>query len=1553
MENRGQKRMEVVEELPADKRACNIQDFRPSTSGSSVQAQATGTSSGHEHADADMDTSSTASHSSRSDDEQDKDSDYGSCDSDDADPRQRVLQEYQRGRSSGDQEKLISLLSKLREETDPSLQLTVLTELCEVLSFGTEDSLSSSMADKLSPMLVRLAKHESNADIMLLAIRAITYLCDVYPPSVAFLVRHETIPALCQRLLTIEYLDVAEQCLQALEKISRDQPVACLNAGAIMAVLSFIDFFSTSIQRVAISTVVNICRKLPSESPWLFMDAVPILCNLLQYEDRQLVENVAICLTKIADHVSQSPAMLDQLCGHGLIHQSTHLLNLNSRTTLSQPVYNGVIGLLRKLSSGSTLAFKTLYELNIGYRLKEIMSTYDISHSVASTHPINACSNQVHEVLKLVIELLPASPVADNQLALEKESFLVNQPDLLHQFGADMLPVMIQVLNSGANVYVSYGCLSAIHKLTCLSKSDDLVELLKSANISSVLAGILSRKDPHVVVVALQIAEVFLEKYRDAFLNPFIKEGVFFAIEALLNSDRGQRNQVSGVIQGSADLPQKPVTKEIVKCLCQSFERSLPSSSQTCKVENDSVYILATRIKESFFGPEVFDSEKGLTDVLQNLKNLSVALSDLMTVPIDAHEKFFSIWNQIMERLNGRESVSTFEFTESGVVKALANYLSNGLYQRKLSKGDPEYDSLLYVGKRFEVFTKSLWSGGEASSYVLVQKLQNSLSSLENFPIVLSQILKQRNTYAAVPNGSDISHPCLRVRFIKAEGETCLRDYSQDFVTVDPLCYLDAVDQFMWPKVNLVPLDSVEAKNHAIECQSSQLQSTSISCQGESSSHMEIDSPDAPQLQGSQEEDQEQLPDLCNGSGEENASSSEKEDARPRLLFRLEGRELDRSLTVYQAILLHKLKSETETTNGAKMSGPHNITYERAPQQLADSHDNPLGSIDTDEYHPFLSYLFAHRLAMPLNGSSLPAYDVLFLLKSLEGMNRFLFHLICHERINAFAEGRLENLDDLKVHVCPVPHSEFVSSKLTEKLEQQLRDSFAVSTCGLPPWFTDLMGSCPFLFSFEVKSKYFRLAAFGSQKVHHNPQHLSSSNVHGEGRPVTGSAPRKKFLACREKILESAAKMMELYGNQKVVIEVEYSEEVGTGLGPTLEFYTLVSRAFQNTDLGMWRSDRNSFVGKSSEDSGALVSASGLFPRPWSGASTAFPGVLQKFVLLGTVVAKALQDRRVLDLPFSKAFYKLILGQELSLFDIHFVDPELCKTLVELQALARRRKIFAEAQSDSGEAKCNLSFRGTKIEDLCLEFSLPGYTDYALAPHSVNDMVNLDNLDEYIKAIVNATVCNGIQKQLEAFRSGFNKVFPIEHLGIFNEEELETMLCGERDLFNVGKPSGSTVLGTVFRQLKTKVVPLQMNEVLDHIKFDHGYTSSSPPVENLLEILHEFDKEQQRAFLQFVTGCPRLPPGGLASLNPKLTIVRKHGSDSSETDLPSVMTCANYLKLPPYSSKVTSLFIFSLVFSVYTKPALRLDLTCAYFLEKMKEKLIYAITEGQGSFHLS
>jgi E3 ubiquitin-protein ligase TRIP12 len=122
-------------------------------------------------------------------------------------------------------------------------------------------------------------------------------------------------------------------------------------------------------------------------------------------------------------------------------------------------------------------------------------------------------------------------------------------------------------------------------------------------------------------------------------------------------------------------------------------------------------------------------------------------------------------------------------------------------------------------------------------------------------------------------------------------------------------------------------------------------------------------------------------------------------------------------------------------------------------------------------------------------------------------------------------------------------------------------------------------------------------------------------------------------------------------------------------------------------------------------------------------------------------------------------------------------------------------------------------------------------------------------------------------------------------------------------------------------------------------------------VRHLLEVLCELDPGDQRRFLRFVTGCPRLPPGGVAALQPRLTVVRKHpsalaytsgggggdgsglgvgtpdfseGTSLADGDLPSVMTCANYIKLPPYSSKAV-----------------------------MRDRLLLAIREGQGSFDLS
>ena len=109
--------------------------------------------------------------------------------------------------------KLKRILSGLRADGEEGRQLESLSQLCELLSIGTEESLSSFSVDSFVPVLVSLLNHEYNADMMLLAARALTHLCDVLPSSCAAVVHYGAVPCLCARLLTIEYIDLAEQVL--------------------------------------------------------------------------------------------------------------------------------------------------------------------------------------------------------------------------------------------------------------------------------------------------------------------------------------------------------------------------------------------------------------------------------------------------------------------------------------------------------------------------------------------------------------------------------------------------------------------------------------------------------------------------------------------------------------------------------------------------------------------------------------------------------------------------------------------------------------------------------------------------------------------------------------------------------------------------------------------------------------------------------------------------------------------------------------------------------------------------------------------------------------------------------------------------------------------------------------------------------------------------------------------------------------------------------------------------------------------------------------------
>lgn len=1540
--DRGRKRPEVANQLPADKRACSSSEFRPAIADAVAAISSSSTSSlpppsSSEHPDCDMESSSSGRGGG--------DSAYGSCESDD-DPHHHQPRAGC-GVSRGKFQRIISVLDS--EDTNLSVQLASLTELCEALSFCMEDSLGYFPMDNALPLLVRLAGSEGNPDVMLLAIRAITYLCDVMPRSADAIVRHGALPVLCGRLLSIEYLDVAEQSLQALEKISRKQPVPCLQAGTIMAALGFMDFFSISVQRVALSTVANVCKKLPLDCSSLVLEAVPTLCNLLQYEDCKLVETAVTCLIRITYCFSNSTEILDVLCKHGVISKSLHLITVDGRTTLSQTAFVGLIGLLTNLATASVVAVRTLFELGISSSLKRILIASGLSHGTGFSYPEGVYSNQlVHEVLKLLNHMMP-SAARDNeniQLVQAKEAILEEQPMFLHQFSADILPVLVEVVKSGANLSVCYGCLSVMINIIYFGTVDTLQDVVKNSSISSFLASLMARKDRHVLVSALKIVELLMQKFSCVCTSSFIKEGVVYAIEVLLEHE----NQIDSVGQRSDQQDNEMYLRDVPRCLCYVFDTPNTSTSErkSCRLGKDAVLSLAKHIKATYFTGESMNCEIGVSEDLKKLKIMCATLIE--TVDQSSFnddcakiEELSQLLVQVMAEINLGEAISSFEFVESGIVSSLVHYLSNGRYLNKSSSDCMSASHYLAILKRLQTFTGICLSKAGQNSEdmlltLLVRKLQDTLTTFDNFPVIVSQFFKTRSNYSDIPIRQSTLHPCLRVRFVREDGELNLSDYS-DVVSVDVSSSFVTIEGYLWPKV-------VGSMSGQLQDQMGKDVTTTSAVSSVRCSEVNVARESHPNTQhipstnfakdlinqeqhASVEDTSMKLREMMTESSSNPQSFSEghakgseisspsNDDAIPKLIFSMEGREVDRSMTLYQAILQFQKTSEPDLVVGPNFwSEVYKVSYRKAPQNTthfqASWHDSQSFLFGEKAGYPwhklsFISSMFLAELPCNLDKAN-PSYDLLFMMKVLEGLNRFSSYLLSYERSISLAEGRIENLDDLKVVVPSIPQAEFISSKLTDKLEQQLQDPLTLATGCMPSWCGQLMMACPFLFSFEARWKYFRFTTFVYKgQLNQQLANTSGSSSTPDRQSASVWSYRKKFKVTRSDIIGSAAKMMASHAQSRAVIEVEYEEEVGTGLGPTMEFFTLVSHEFQKLGMGMWRGDKSYFNDSQTSqcsDTAFVVAPFGLFPCPWAAASCAsddrqFSDVIKKFFLLGQLVAKAIRDGRILDIPFCRAFYKVVLEQELGIYDIQTFDPDLGRTLLEFQALSYRKRFLESASSENFECASDLCFRNTAIEDLCLDFTLPGYADYVLSSGTNSKMVNIHNLEEYVSLVVDATIKDGISRQVQAFKSGFNEVFPLKSLQIFTEDELERVLCGEQGTWT-------------------------FSELLDNVKFDHGYTASSLPVINFLETVQEFECSQRRAFLQFVTGAPRLPPGGLAALNPKLTIVRKVCGYEVDMDLPSVMTCANYLKLPPYSSK-----------------------------ERMRERLLYAITEGQGSFHLS
>ncbi|XP_061172830.1 apoptosis-resistant E3 ubiquitin protein ligase 1-like [Saccostrea echinata] len=252
---------------------------------------------------------------------------------------------------------------------------------------------------------------------------------------------------------------------------------------------------------------------------------------------------------------------------------------------------------------------------------------------------------------------------------------------------------------------------------------------------------------------------------------------------------------------------------------------------------------------------------------------------------------------------------------------------------------------------------------------------------------------------------------------------------------------------------------------------------------------------------------------------------------------------------------------------------------------------------------------------------------------------------------------------------------------------------------------------------------------------------------------------------------------------------------------------------------------------------------------------------LKYFEFAGKIVGKCLFDsakgsgyRQLVKATFSRSFLAQLIGLQVNYKYFEMDDPELYKTKV---------KYILE----------------NDIEDMDLTFSEEEYSAEGhlmkvvdLVPNGYKMSVTNDNKLHYLNSLAQYRLVSSCREEVEAFLKGLNLLIPDNLLSIFDENELELLMCGTGNYSVTDFKAHAVIDGTSYSFFKV---------------LDWFWT-----------VVDSFTEEQMARLLQFTTGCSQLPAGGFADLNPKFQI----SFAPTYNTLPTAHTCFNQLCLPDYDS---------------------------------------------------
>ncbi|XP_054051108.1 E3 ubiquitin-protein ligase HACE1 isoform X9 [Rissa tridactyla] len=368
------------------------------------------------------------------------------------------------------------------------------------------------------------------------------------------------------------------------------------------------------------------------------------------------------------------------------------------------------------------------------------------------------------------------------------------------------------------------------------------------------------------------------------------------------------------------------------------------------------------------------------------------------------------------------------------------------------------------------------------------------------------------------------------------------------------------------------------------------------------------------------------------------------------------------------------------------------------------------------------------------------------------------------------------------------------------------------------------------------------------------------------------------LLVHRDSIFRSSCEVVSKANCAKLKqgIAVRFHGEEGMGQGVVREWFDILSSEIVNPDYALF-----------------TQSADGTTFQPNSNSSVN-PDHLNYFRFAGQILGLALNHRQLVNIYFTRSFYKHILGalrayQEKA--TQYFMGFKFCPGIpVNYQDVASIDPEYAK----------NLQWiLDNDISDLGLELTFSVETDVfgameevPLKPGGASILVTQENKAEYVQLVTELRMTRAIQPQINAFLQGFHMFIPPSLIQLFDEYELELLLSGMPEI--------------------------DVSDWLKNTEYTSGYERGDQVIQWFWDVVEELTQEERVLLLQFVTGSSfyfvdmgalflisRVPHGGFAHImgGSGLQNFTIAAVPYTANLLPTSSTCINMLKLPEYPSK--------------------------------------------------